>query len=53
MRRVTVNCGGEHGLEKFKSNLEELRQAAGLPLDELADVNIPVRRSCHSGNLES
>jgi hypothetical protein len=40
MRRVTVNCGGEHGLEKFKSNLEEL-------------MNIPVRRSRHSGNLES
>ena len=28
---------GEHGLEKFKSNLKELRQAAGLTLDELAD----------------
>lgn len=33
------NCKlrGEHGLEKFKSNLKELRQAAGLTLDELAD----------------
>ena len=36
--RKNSNCKlrGEHGLEKFKSNLKELRQAAGLTLDELA-----------------
>lgn len=28
---------GEYGLEKFRSNLKELRLAAGLTLDELAD----------------
>ena len=32
-----LDKGVEHGLEKFKSNLKELRLAAGLTLDELAD----------------